>query len=270
MRIGAIIGLQSDGEETFRLLLETGLSCCQLRCWDETQFTQETADKVNAAITKHGVTISSLWCGYPGRAVWDFNEGPLTLGVVPPEFRHVRTEVLKKGSDFARLIGVNQVITHAGFIPENPNDLLYRETLSALKDIVNRCKKNGQNLLFETGQETPVTLLRVIEDLGGENVGVNLDPANLLKYGKANPVDALDILVPYVFDVHVKDGEYPTDGKNLGVTKLPGEGRVNFSAFISKLKAAGYDGALTIERDTAGEVWKKEILGAVRLLERLI
>ena len=54
-------------------------------------------------------------------------------------------------------------------------------------------KKNGQYLLFETGQETPVTMLRCFEQVGTDNLGVNLDTANLILYGRANPVDALDV-----------------------------------------------------------------------------
>lgn len=55
-----------------------------------------------------------------------------------------------------------------------------------------------------------------IEKSVGEGcVGVNLDPANLLMYGKANPVDALEVFGEYVRGVHGKDGKYPTDGHFL-------------------------------------------------------
>ena len=33
---------------------------------------------------------------------------------------------------------------------------------------VKQCKENGQNFLFETGQETPVTLKRAIQDIEKE------------------------------------------------------------------------------------------------------
>lgn len=47
----------------------------------------------------------------------------------------------------------------------------------------------------------------MIEDLGYDNLGINLDLANLLMYGKANPVDALDVFGRYVYGVHAKAGE---------------------------------------------------------------
>ena len=79
-------------------------------------------------------------------------------------------------------------------------------------------------------------------------MGINLDPANLILYGKSNPIDALDVFGEYVRDVHAKDGCYPTDGKNLGKEMPLGTGKVNFPAFIKKLKEIGYDKTLTIER----------------------
>jgi sugar phosphate isomerase/epimerase len=51
---------------------------------------------------------------------------------------------------------------------------------------------------METGQETPTTMLRAIRDVNKPNLGVGLDTANLILYGKANPVDAVDIIGPYV------------------------------------------------------------------------
>jgi len=35
---------------------------------------------------------------------------------------------------------------------------------------------------------------------------VNFDLANLILYGKANPVDAIELLGPYVQGIHAKDG----------------------------------------------------------------
>ena len=113
-------------------------------------------------------------------------------------------------------------------------------------------------------------MLRVIEDLGYDNVGVNLDPANLLMYGKANPVDALDIIGTYVRAVHAKDGEYPTNGRQLGVEKPLGEGRVNFPLLVSKLKSLGYTSALTFEQG----IWKpdqvRDIRRAIKTLTGLL
>lgn len=257
-------------DKSFKQVVDYGFKCCQLCGWNKELFTDEVAELVNYACEKYGITISTFWCGWGGPGIWNFYEGPLTLGLVPTEYRYERMKDLMAGSDFAKKINVSKLATHAGFLPENPNSEQYREVICVLKSIANHCGRNGQKFIFETGQETPVTLRRTIEDIGTENVGINLDPANLILYGKANPIDALDVFGEFVLDVHAKDGCYPTDGKNLGKETPIGEGKVNFPEFVKKLKAVGYDGTLIIEREITGEQQIKDIMKAKEYLEKLI
>jgi len=270
MKIGVIVPLTEEVSAEFEKAKQLGFASCQLTCWDMSLYTKELAEKTLEASRRTGVEISALWCGWPKPAVWDFQEGYATLGLVPPAFRYARMEALLAGSDFGAMLGVTDIVTHVGFIPENPNDPEYAGVVSVVKYIAKRCKQNGQYFLFETGQETPITLKRMMDDSGMDNLGVNLDPANLLLYGKANPVDALDILGPYVRGVHAKDGEYPANGKFLGQEKPLGQGRVNFPSLIARLKDFGYGGPITIEREISGEQQLKDILDAKRLLEELI
>jgi sugar phosphate isomerase/epimerase len=228
------------------------------------------AQRLIAASQQYQVEVTTLWTGMPGPAVWNFIEGPNTIGLVPPQYRVQRVAALKAGADFAVRVGVSSITTHVGFIPENPSDPLYPGVIEALKDVVTYCKQRNLTFCFETGQETPVTLLRVIEDLGGENLGINLDPANLLLYGKANPVDALDVIGAYVRGVHAKDGEYPTNGRYLGEEKPLGAGRVNFPVLVPKLKSLGFAGALTIEREISGPKQIEDIKHAIQLLTPLL
>ena len=71
-------------------------------------------------------------------------------------------------------------------------------------------------------------------------------------------MDSLDVFGKYVWGMHGKDGEYPTDGKNLGQEKPLGKGRVNYPLLIQRLKEIGYAGDITIEREIEEEqeVWK--------------
>lgn len=270
MKIGVLFRLENDIDAEMSKVASLGLHSCQITCWDMALMTPEKAEEVKCASARHGVEVSTFWCGYRGERIWNFIDGPRTLGIVPEELRAARTEDLIKGSDFARMLGVNQMATHAGFLPECPSDPQYPGVLDSLRAIATRCRENGQYFLFETGQETPTTILRVIEDVGTGNLGVNLDPANLLMYGKANPVDALRIIGRYVRDVHAKDGEYPTCGRELGVEKPLGEGSVNFPALIKGLKECGYDGAITIEREISGEKQLADIKRAIEILSALI
>ena len=271
MKLGVMVHLTAtDIDAKIKHVVDLGFNWCQLCCWNKELFTQEIADEVLAACKKYNVNISTFWCGWSGPTAWNFTEGPLTLGLVPTEYRYQRMQELCLGSDFAKLLGVDKMATHVGFMPENPNTTEYRSVIAALKVVANHCKANGQSFLFETGQETPVTLLRAIGDIGTGNLGINLDPANLILYGKGNPVDALDVFGQYVMDIHGKDGCYPTDGNSLGKEMPIGKGKVNFPALIAKLKEIGYDGTITIEREISGDQQIKDILESKVMLEELI
>ena len=202
---------------------------------------KKKAEEAKAASAKYGIEITALWAGWTGPAAWNFTEGPETLGIVPVAYRAVRVQNLLDGAAYARKLGVKDVVTHMGFIPEDPNDPLFPGFCAAVRVVAKHLEENGQYLLFETGQETPVTLLRAIEDIGTDNLGINLDPANLLMYGKANPIDGLDVFGKYVIEVHAKDGAYPTEGRNLGKEYPLGQGKVNFPAFLEKLKEKAYE-----------------------------
>jgi sugar phosphate isomerase/epimerase len=177
---------------------------------------------------------------------------------------------LKRASDLAKACGVAAIHTHCGFIPEEPNDPLYPETIAAIKEVATYCGSNGQTLLCETGQETPITLLRAIHDVGLENVAVNLDLANLILYGKGEPVGALDVLGRYVRGIHAKDGLYPTDPYGLGEEVPIGKGKVRFPEVMQKLKALSYTGPITIEREISGSRQQADIRRSVFYLEELV
>ncbi len=270
LKLGVMAALAHGPEEILKRVHDFGLPTCQVDCWQPELFTDETADRLVAAAETYGVEITTLWTGTPGAHYWDFVRGPVSIGLVPPESRDMRVAALKAGAAFAVRIGAPSITTHVGFIPESMTNPLYPGLLNTLRDVVEYCGALGLEFWFETGQETPVVLLRVIEDLGYDNLGINLDPANLLMYGKANPVDALDVFGQYVKGVHAKDGEYPTNGRELGVEKPLGEGRVNFPALIAKLKALGYTGALTIEREISGPQQNADIRRAIEVLNALV
>ena len=270
LKLGVIVGLKTKMEEEFKKLNEYGFPTVQVACWTMEYLNDEMALMLKKTAADYSIEITTIWSGLPGTPVWNFVQGPLTIGLVPLETREARVKALKKASDFTRKAGVGSVTTHVGFIPENPNDPHYITLIPVLREVVGYIGGNGQEFWFETGQETPVTLLRTIQDTGLDNIGVNLDAGNLILYGKANPVDALDVIGGYVKGVHAKDGEYPRDGYALGQEKPLGEGKVNYRVFIPKLVSIGYKGAITIEREIAGPKQVEDILKAKRLIEEIL
>src|SRR5438874_7751166 len=267
LRLGLIIGLANDPDAAMAKVHDLGLPTCQAFVDD---FELALAPRLRQALDKHGIEATSLVVGGPGKEVWDFYQGPLTIGLVPQATRAARIAHIKKASDFAKQCAIPAVQTHCGFIPENPNVPVYQETVAALHEVASYCRNNGQNFRYETGQETPITLVRAIQDVGLDNQGVNFDLANLILYGKGNPVDAIELLGAYVQGIHAKDGLWPTGPRKLGEEVPIGKGKVDFPRIIARLKELNYRGAVTIEREISGAQQVEDLRAAKAYLEKLI
>jgi L-ribulose-5-phosphate 3-epimerase len=270
LRLG-VIAHGSDADAAIARVRRLTFSNCQVYL-DHTD--AAAADSLRQALDKYQIEATSLIITGPGPEIYDFVHGPATIGLVPREYRAARLARMKLGSDFAKRLGIPGIQGHCGFVPENPNDPLFGEVVQALKEVAAYCKLNGQTFRCETGQETPITLLRAIRaagaDNGLDNIGVNFDAANLILYGKANPVDAVDILGPYILGVHAKDGRYPTDPSKLGEEVPIGQGQVDFPRLIRRLKELKYRGPITIEREISGPRQDEDIRASKTYLERLI
>ncbi len=272
-KIGVLINLrpETDVDAEFKKAKEIGCECCQINVWNMSLYTDEKARALTDASAKYGIELSTLWAGWPsGPREWNFTAGPMTLGIVPEAYRMQRIQEILMGADFAVKLGVSRIATHVGFLPENMNDPAYYGIIAALRYITAECKKRGLYFLFETGQETPVTLLRVIEELRRDNVGINMDTANLILYGKANSADAITVFGKYVMDTHIKDGFYPTDSKSLGKEVKVGEGMANLPEVIKRLQAVGYKGNYIIEREISGEQQTKDIIETLDFLRSIL
>jgi len=267
LRLGIVIGTSADPDAAIRRVHDLGFSTCQVSPRDTDD---ATAAKLRQALDRYDVEASAAIAGGPGPEVYNFYQGPQTIGLVPRATRAARIQRRKDVSNFAKKAGIPALAGHCGFIPEDPNDPLYPEAVTAIKECAAFCRENGQKFNCETGQETPITLVRAIRDVGLDNVGVNFDVANLILYGKGNPADAVDILGPYAQGMHAKDGLYPTDPKSLGKEVPIGQGRVDFRTIISKLKVIGYKYPITIEREIRGPQQEADLRAAKAYLEKLI
>ncbi|MGH9448503.1 MAG: TIM barrel protein, partial [Terriglobia bacterium] len=163
MALGIMIGLGNDPEATVAKVHGLGLSTCQM---DAGYLDDDLVQRLQAALDKYGVVITAMGTDGPGPYIYNFYDGPLTLGLIPRTYRAQRIEKLKKFSDLVKKLNVPAIRIHAGFIPEDPNDHLYREAVETLRDAIGHIKQNGQQFLYETGTETPITLLRAIQDVG--------------------------------------------------------------------------------------------------------
>jgi sugar phosphate isomerase/epimerase len=271
MALGLVVSPFAAPEATIRRVHDLGFTNCFLSLDGYINgFTPAASSQLRDLLARYQVTATTVEVVGPPPLVWDFLQGPSTIGLVPPKTRAARIDALRQVSDFARTLGIAQVQTHCGFIPEDPADPLYPGAVEAIRTVAQHCHGNGQNFLMETGQETPTTMSRMIRDVAMPNLSVGLDTANLILYGKANPVDAVDILGPHVRSIHAKDGRWPTDPSKLGEEVLIGKGLVDFKAVFTKLHRLGYAGAVTIERETSGPQQIEDVRQEKLYLERVL
>src|ERR1700734_4041752 len=238
--LGWVITPFGSPEEHFRTGHELGFSTCFLSLDKYIgSFTPALAAQYRDLLAKYQLTATAVEVVGPGPLEWNFTQGPATIGLVPPKTRAARIDALRQVSDFAKQVGILQVQTHCGFIPEDPADPLYPGAVEAIRTVAKHCQGNGQAFLMETGQETPTTMSRMIRDVALPNLAVGLDTANLILYGKANPVDAVDVLGPHVRSIHAKDGRWPTNPSELAEQVLIGTGLVDFEKVFTKLHRRG-------------------------------
>lgn len=267
LRLGLILGVEPDPDAAMATLKNLGIPTCQVYL---NNFDPAFAARLRKSLDATGIEATSLVVGGPGKESWDFYGGPLTIGLIPRETRAARIAHIKAAADFAVRCDIPAVQTHAGFIPENPNDPVYKEAIAALREVAGYCGRYRQNFRYETGQETPITLVRAMHDVGLDNQGVNFDVANVIMYGKANPVDAIEVLAPYIQGIHAKDGLWPTSPRELGAEVPIGKGKVEFPRIIRRLKEIHYGGAITIEREISGPQQLEDVRAAADYLRQLI
>ena len=271
MAVGLLVTPFGQPEVIFKRVHDLGFSNCFLSLDGYINgFSPAIARQFGDLLNKYELVATTVEVVGPPPLEWNFLRGPSTIGLVPPATRAARIDALRQVSDFAHLLGIGQVQTHCGFIPEDPADPLYPQAVEAIRTVAQHCQQNGQHFLMETGQETPTTMSRMIRDVAMPNLAVGLDTANLILYGKANPVDAVEILGPHVRSIHAKDGKWPTDPSELGEEVLIGKGLVDFKKVFTHLHAIGYTGAVTIERETSGPQQIEDVRQEKLYLEKII
>lgn len=274
MKVGILIKIDEypSPYEAIAHNAKLGFDNAQLSMWDMSLYNDDTVAEIKRACEEFNMTITAVWCGWSGPVVWPYPNGYLTLGLVPAEYRAQRIQEILKGADFAHALGVKDIITHIGFLPDNPFDRDHLGVVQALRYICTKLKARDQYFLFETGEELPLSLVYLFNDVGADNLGINFDPANFILNGRgSHPVTTLKFLGRYVRGFHAKDALQLVPPECKKVEKPIGQGDVDFPGLIAVLREYGYDGALTIERENYGDPSRDaEITAGKAYLEALL
>lgn len=272
-RIGAVAGCLKapDPAATVAAARQVGLECLQVSANRPADLTnaQRVANWV-AASKSSGIALASAVTGFPQERYSTIQTIAETGGLVPDDVADRNVQIVADAIEFAKAAGIPLLTFHAGFIPEDPASPVFGRLLGRLDRCAEAAAARGVRIALESGQETAGGLKRFLTALNRPNVGVNFDPANLILYGRQNPLEAVDLLGPHIFQVHAKDGTWSArPGVDWGKEVRVGTGDVNFEALLPRLASAGFAGDLIIERE-AGDQPLEDIGASVTFLRGLM
>lgn len=201
---------------------------------------------VKAKIASGEWKLMSTMIGFPQEDYSTLETIRKTGGIVPDEVWPANKRLFKAAAKMTRELGAPYLSTHAGFLDESDKEA-YEKFVERLSWMRDECAKNGVKLILESGQETAPHLAKFMKEVPG--IGINFDPANMILYGKGDPIAALDYLMPWIDQIHVKDANLAAKTGEWGVEVPWGEGQVGGKKFLAALLKKGYKGNFVIERE---------------------
>lgn len=258
-----------SAQDLLAKLAETGLSRVQIAL-DPLRTNEGGAWNNFAALcAKGGVTLVSGMLGTVGEDYTTLETIKKTGGVVPDATWPQTWKNVQADAAVAAKFNLKLVTFHAGFLPHEESDPSFAKLVGRIRQIADLFAVQGMSIALETGQEAPPTMAAFLKKLERKNVGVNLDPANLILYDKGDPVEAVKVLGPWVRQVHVKDAVKTKTPGTWGEEVPVGTGQVNWKAFFQGLEAANFAGNLCIERE-AGKQRVADIKAARQFVEKTL
>jgi sugar phosphate isomerase/epimerase len=281
LEIGLMFWGEKQPQKTIAAVKALGMNCGHLGFAGHVPLDGIAKDWRSAAEDQN-FAITSIWAAFEGESYADKPTVLQTVGFIPEATRSARETRAKKIIDTGAAMGLPIFACHIGFVPEDETDPAFVAVRDITRRLCDHAAQYGMAFALETGQETAPVMMHFIRAVQRPNLKINFDPANMILYGTAEPIGALEIMAPDVISVHCKDGNWPPkgDADALGTEMPLGQGSVGMDRFVEKLKQIGYRGPLVIEREVSldqdmddrhkeGLSHLDDIRDAIQLLERL-
>ena len=140
--------------------------------------------------------------------------------------------------------------------PDNSDPSAWADMTAGMSVALDLAEQHGVDLGIEPEQANVVTsaadAMRLISEMGSNRLRIVIDPANLFEKAKRPQAativaKAIETTAGHIAMAHAKDRH--ADGRFA----TAGHGVVDFAAFVSGLRAAGFDGPLVTHGLTASE-----------------
>ena len=246
----------------FEKIAEAGVDCVHLAI---APALANNGNQYLAKVAKSKLKITATMINFPQEDYSTLESIKTTGGIVPDDCWQANRKTTLKAIQMTAELGVKFLSMHFGFI-ETQNPAKAKTLIERTRMLADKAGEHNVTLLMETGQESADELRRFIEKLHHPALSVNFDPANMILYGKGNPVEAVGILGPWIKHVHIKDAIQTKTPGTWGSEVVWGAGEVNAAEFFKALKLVDYAGTLAVERE-GGDDRLGDIKSAVNMLK---
>ncbi|SDJ67523.1 Sugar phosphate isomerase/epimerase [Halovenus aranensis] len=169
--------------------------------------------------------------------------------------RRWRIEYTKDAIDLAQRVDAPAVsVTSGQPLAGNPPEQAREYLRRSLHEILDYAEPRGIDVGIEFEPELLIEctaeVLDLIDEMGRDGLGVNLDIGHAAVYGE-DLAETITQSVDYITGVHLEDIVGGRRGKHYH--RIPGEGDLDFEAIFAALDRAGYDGYATLELYTYPE-----------------
>jgi len=195
-----------------------------------------------------------------------------TIITTDDEDREWRIEYTKKAIDLASAVDSPAVCIPSGRpLPGNPPEEAREYLYDSLYEIADYAESADVSvgiefepeLLIECTDET----LAVIDEVGSNALGVNLDLGHAAVYGE-DPAESVQKCAGNITGIHLEDIVGGRGGKHYH--RIPGEGDIDFGAIFAALDDIGYDGFATMELYTYPDAPDEAAAEAFEALEQYV
>ena len=215
-------------------------------------FDDADEERLVAALDKTGIAVSNI---NANTATGYYDDAPPSSFFDPSVVtaddadREWRIEYTKRAIDLAALIGAPAVCLATGRpLPGTPPERAHEHLRDSLDSILDYAEEYDVDVGIEYEPELLVEcteeVLALIDDIGRDSLGINLDVGHAAVYGE-DPAEAIRRSAGHVTGVHLEDIVGGIRGKHYH--RIPGEGDLDFRAIFDALDDIGYDGFATLE-----------------------
>ncbi|MDS0292737.1 sugar phosphate isomerase/epimerase family protein [Halogeometricum luteum] len=225
------------------------------------------------ALDETGIAVSNV---NANTAMGYYPDAPETAFFEPsvinpdPDLRAWRVDYTKRAVDLAESTGAPAVCLASGSpLPGTLPEEAYDHLLASLDEILDYAEPRGVDVGVEFEPELLVECtdeaLELVDDVGRDGFGINLDLGHSAVYGEELR-ETIEKAAGHITGVHLEDIAGGVRGKHYHL--VPGDGDLDFAEAFAALEDIGYDGFVTLELYTYPDRPDEAARRAFEALER--